>query len=71
MQGVGELAQALHSVAGAQAYMGEEVPTIWIQLEQMLTARRRLAVLPFSDVEAWGIKLGMLDAGEVRHEALV
>ena len=65
--GVADLAQALHNVALAQSYMGELVPQIWLQLEQMLASRRRAAVLNFSQVEDWCLKLGMLDASEVRE----
>uniref|UniRef100_A0A914X924 non-specific serine/threonine protein kinase n=1 Tax=Plectus sambesii TaxID=2011161 RepID=A0A914X924_9BILA len=66
-QGVSELAEKLFEVTLQQSYMGEKVPTDWLNLEEALLEKRDSKVIDYQ--EAWNLakELGMIDEADVKE----
>uniref|UniRef100_A0A914XFE4 non-specific serine/threonine protein kinase n=1 Tax=Plectus sambesii TaxID=2011161 RepID=A0A914XFE4_9BILA len=67
-QGVKELADKLFDVTLRQSYMGERVPSNWLQFEKMLLAKRDEKIIPFQDMQQEAIESQlMLDSQDVKE----
>uniref|UniRef100_A0A914URF5 non-specific serine/threonine protein kinase n=1 Tax=Plectus sambesii TaxID=2011161 RepID=A0A914URF5_9BILA len=66
-QGVSELAEKLFEVTLQQSYMGEKVPTDWLNLEKALLEKRDSKVIDYKEVQQLALELGMVDEADVKE----